>query len=154
MEKRRYITVGFLGFVLLIPLAITSTAGWILPPRAASVGKRCIDRSTSRRFAVVIHYYWLVKSDVRNPLFYAALVSILLLWRLGDCCRKKGRFSAREKQKMNPRFRQRFPSAAGAARRNYSPDASLPPPDASPSINSSPQKRGPGVRNSTPTRCP
>jgi len=32
----------------------------------------------------VIHYYWLVKSDVRKPLFYGALVAILLLWRLGD----------------------------------------------------------------------
>jgi sulfoxide reductase heme-binding subunit YedZ len=30
----------------------------------------------------VIHYYWLVKSDVRKPLFYGALVAILLLWRL------------------------------------------------------------------------
>jgi DMSO/TMAO reductase YedYZ heme-binding membrane subunit len=32
----------------------------------------------------VIHYYWKVKSDVRMPLFYGALVGILLLWRLGD----------------------------------------------------------------------
>jgi sulfoxide reductase heme-binding subunit YedZ len=32
----------------------------------------------------VIHYYWLVKSDVRKPLFYGALVGILLLWRLTD----------------------------------------------------------------------
>jgi len=34
--------------------------------------------------AGVIHYYWLVKSDVRKPLFYGALVAILLLWRLGS----------------------------------------------------------------------
>jgi methionine sulfoxide reductase heme-binding subunit len=39
----------------------------------------------------VIHYYWLVKSDVRDPLFYGALVSILLLWRLGDWYLKKRR---------------------------------------------------------------
>jgi len=39
----------------------------------------------------VIYYYWPVKSDVRNPLFYAALVSILLLWRLGDWFVKKAR---------------------------------------------------------------
>ena len=32
----------------------------------------------------MIHYYWLVKSDVRKPLFYGFLVAILLLWRLGD----------------------------------------------------------------------
>jgi methionine sulfoxide reductase heme-binding subunit len=34
--------------------------------------------------AGVIHFYWKVKSDVRSPLFYGALVAILLLWRLGD----------------------------------------------------------------------
>ena len=55
----------------------------------------------------VIHYYWLVKSDVRNPLFYAALVSILLLWRLGDWFAKKGALGARE-NRNEPRFRQRF----------------------------------------------
>jgi sulfoxide reductase heme-binding subunit YedZ len=38
----------------------------------------------------VIHYYWLVKSDVRKPLFYAALVGVLLLWRLGDWLFKRG----------------------------------------------------------------
>ena len=48
----------------------------------------------------VIHYYWLVKSDVRDPLFYAALVSILLVWRLGDRFAKKGRL-APAKQEMD-----------------------------------------------------
>ena len=33
--------------------------------------------------AGVIHYYWLVKSDVRKPLQYAAMVGLLLAWRLG-----------------------------------------------------------------------
>jgi sulfoxide reductase heme-binding subunit YedZ len=37
----------------------------------------------------VIHYYWLVKSDVRKPLFYGALVAILLLWRLGSWISKR-----------------------------------------------------------------
>jgi len=74
---------GFLGFVLLIPLAITSTAGWI----RRLGGKRW--QQLHRAIYVtavcgVIHYYWLVKSDVRKPLFYGALVGILLLWRLGD----------------------------------------------------------------------
>jgi sulfoxide reductase heme-binding subunit YedZ len=39
----------------------------------------------------VIHYYWLVKSDVRAPLFYGALVAVLLLWRLGDWLIKRGK---------------------------------------------------------------
>ena len=93
VEKRRYITVGFLGFVLLIPLAITSTAGWI----RRLGGKRWQTLHRSIYIAAicgVIHYYWLVKSDVRNPLFYAALVSILLLWRLGDWFAKKGRLAS------------------------------------------------------------
>jgi methionine sulfoxide reductase heme-binding subunit len=90
VAKRRFITVGFLGFVLLIPLAITSTAGWI----RRMGGKRWQMLHRSIYIAAicgVIHYYWLVKSDVRDPLFYAALVSILLLWRLADWFVKKGR---------------------------------------------------------------
>jgi sulfoxide reductase heme-binding subunit YedZ len=80
--KRRFITVGFTGFVLLIPLAVTSTAGWI----RRLGGKRW--QMLHRLIYVVavlgvIHYYWLVKSDVRKPLFYGFLVTILLAWRLG-----------------------------------------------------------------------
>jgi methionine sulfoxide reductase heme-binding subunit len=96
VEKRRYITVGFLGFLLLIPLAITSTAGWI----RRLGGKRWQTLHRSIYVAAicgVIHYYWLVKSDVRNPLFYAALVSILLLWRLGNRFAKKGRLAPSKK---------------------------------------------------------
>jgi sulfoxide reductase heme-binding subunit YedZ len=81
--KRPFITVGFTAFVLLIPLAITSTAGWI----RRLGGKRWQMLHRSIYFAAVlgvIHYYWLVKSDVREPLFYGALVAILLLWRLGS----------------------------------------------------------------------
>jgi sulfoxide reductase heme-binding subunit YedZ len=92
IAKRRYVTVGFLGFVLLIPLAITSSAGWI----RRLGGKRWQTLHRAVYVAAVcgvIHYYWLVKSDVRKPLFYGALVAILLLWRLGDWLRKKGRLA-------------------------------------------------------------
>jgi sulfoxide reductase heme-binding subunit YedZ len=88
IEKRRYITVGFLGFVLLIPLAITSTAGWIR--RLGGKRWQMLHRSIYVvAICGVVHYYWLVKSDLRDPLFYAALVSILLLWRLADWFVKK-----------------------------------------------------------------
>jgi len=82
VAKRPFITVGFLGFVLLIPLAITSTAGWIrrLGGKRWQMLHRAIYLSA---VAGVIHYYWMVKSDVRKPLFYGTLVGILLLWRLG-----------------------------------------------------------------------
>ena len=93
VEKRRYITVGFLGFVLLIPLAITSTAGWIR--RLGGKRWQMLHRAIYvTAVCGVIHYYWLVKSDVRKPLFYGALVFILLLWRLADWFRKKGQAAA------------------------------------------------------------
>jgi sulfoxide reductase heme-binding subunit YedZ len=89
VAKRPFITVGFAGFVLLIPLAITSTAGWI----RRLGGKRWQMLHRAIYFTAVfgvIHYYWLVKSDARKPLFYGALVGILLLWRLGDWFFKRG----------------------------------------------------------------
>jgi methionine sulfoxide reductase heme-binding subunit len=83
VQKRRFITVGFAGFILMIPLAVTSTAGWIrrLGGKRWQMLHRAIYLSA---IAGVIHYYWLVKSDVRKPLLYAALVGALLAWRLGS----------------------------------------------------------------------
>jgi len=86
--KRPFITVGFAAFVSLIPLAITSTAGWI----RRIGGKRWQMLHRLIYFAAVcgvVHYYWLVKSDVRRPLFYGALVGILLLFRLVDWFSKR-----------------------------------------------------------------
>jgi methionine sulfoxide reductase heme-binding subunit len=83
VAKRPYITVGFTAFVLLIPLAVTSTAGWIR--RLGGKRWQALHRSIYvTAVCGVIHYYWLVKSDVRKPVFYGALVAILLLWRFGD----------------------------------------------------------------------
>jgi sulfoxide reductase heme-binding subunit YedZ len=81
--KRPFITVGFLAFTLLIPLAITSTAGWIrrLGGRRWRILHRAIYISAC---CGVVHYYWLVKSAVIRPLFYAALVGMLLAWRVGE----------------------------------------------------------------------
>jgi sulfoxide reductase heme-binding subunit YedZ len=81
VAKRRFITVGFAGFLLLIPLAITSTTAWIrrLGGRRWRILHRAIYFSA---VAGVIHYYWLVKSDVRKPLQYAAFVAVLLIWRV------------------------------------------------------------------------
>jgi len=83
VSKRRFITVGFTAFVLLIPLAITSTAGWIrrLGGRRWQQLHRLIYASA---IAGVIHYYWLVKSAVIRPLTYGAIIAILLLWRVFD----------------------------------------------------------------------
>jgi sulfoxide reductase heme-binding subunit YedZ len=81
--KRRFITVGFLGFVLLIPLAVTSTAGMIR--RLGGKRWQLLHRLIYVTAVLgVIHYYWLVKSDVRRPLAYGAIVALLLAWRFGD----------------------------------------------------------------------
>jgi methionine sulfoxide reductase heme-binding subunit len=81
--KRRYITVGFTGFVLMIPLALTSTAGWIrrMGGKRWAMLHRAIYLTA---IAGVIHYYWLVKSDVHLPLEYATVMAILLGWRVFD----------------------------------------------------------------------
>ena len=80
--KRRFITVGFSAFVLMTPLAITSTAGWI-----RRLGGRRWQRLHQLIYVIailgVIHYAWLVKSDETKPIFYGVLVGVLLAYRLG-----------------------------------------------------------------------
>ena len=79
--KRRFITVGFAAFLLLIPLAITSTKGWIrrLGGKRWQALHRLIYISA---ILGVIHYYWLVKSAVIRPLTYGAILAVLLLFRI------------------------------------------------------------------------
>lgn len=80
IAKRPYITVGFLAWLLLVPLAATSTAGWI----------RRLGRHWARLHTLVypvavlavLHFWWLVKSDLREPALYAALVALLLGYRV------------------------------------------------------------------------
>ena len=82
VRKRPFITAGFTGFALMIPLALTSTAGWI----RRLGGKRWLALHRLiyvTAIAGVVHYYWLVKSDVRKPLFYGALVAVFLALRVG-----------------------------------------------------------------------
>jgi sulfoxide reductase heme-binding subunit YedZ len=80
VAKRPFITMGMASFLLMLPLAVTSTKGWI----RRMGGKRWqgLHRLVyASAVAAVIHYYWLVKSDVRLPRLYGALVAILLLFR-------------------------------------------------------------------------
>ncbi|HKW18208.1 MAG TPA: protein-methionine-sulfoxide reductase heme-binding subunit MsrQ [Terriglobales bacterium] len=79
--KRKYITVGFTAFVLLVPLAVTSTAGWIR--RLGGKRWRSLHRLIyASAIAGVIHYLWLVKADIRKPLEYGAILAVLLAYRL------------------------------------------------------------------------
>ncbi len=81
IAKRRFITVGFAGFVLLIPLALTSTKGWIrrLGGKRWQALHRLIYFSA---IAGVVHYWWLVKADIREPAKYAAILAVLLGYRI------------------------------------------------------------------------
>lgn len=81
VAKRRFITVGFAAFVMLIPLAITSTAGWIR--RLGGKRWRALHRLIYfSAIAGVIHYLWLVKADKHKPLEYGAVLAILLGYRV------------------------------------------------------------------------
>jgi sulfoxide reductase heme-binding subunit YedZ len=79
IAKRPYITVGFAAWLLLLPLALTSTTGWI----------RRLGRNWGRLHKLVyaigvlavLHFWWLVKSDIREPALYAAILAVLLGWR-------------------------------------------------------------------------
>jgi len=78
--KRPFITVGMTGFALMVPLAITSTAGWVR--RLGFARWQLLHRLVYfSALAGVIHYYWLVKSDVREPLMYGAILAVLMSYR-------------------------------------------------------------------------
>jgi sulfoxide reductase heme-binding subunit YedZ len=81
VAMRPFITVGFTAFVLMLPLALTSTAGMIrrLGGRRWQMLHRLIYVSA---IAGVVHFWWLVKSDIRRPAFYGLVVGILLCLRL------------------------------------------------------------------------
>lgn len=78
--KRPYITVGFVAFALLVPLAATSTAGWM-----RRLGRRW---HTLHRLVYpaailgVTHFWWQVKADWREPAIHALVLAVLLAWRI------------------------------------------------------------------------
>jgi sulfoxide reductase heme-binding subunit YedZ len=81
--KRRFIIAGLVGWLSMLPLAITSTTGWIR--RLGGKRWQLLHRLVYLTgVAAVIHYYWLVKSDIRLPLFYGSLVGILLAYRMAS----------------------------------------------------------------------
>jgi sulfoxide reductase heme-binding subunit YedZ len=87
VAKRPYITVGFIAFVTMIPLALTSTTGWI-----RRLGGRNWQRLHRLIYATgiagVLHYLWRVKADTLHPLIYAGIVSLLLCYRLALAIKK------------------------------------------------------------------
>lgn len=78
--KRPYITVGFAAWLLLVPLAVTSTKGWI--KRLGRNWARLHKLVYAVGVLAVLHFWWLVKSDIREPLLYASILGVLLGWRV------------------------------------------------------------------------
>ena len=80
IARRPFITIGFLALLLLIPLAVTSINGMM-----RRLGRRW--KTLHRLIYLIVllgiwHYYWQVKADVREPLFYLAIALVLLGWRV------------------------------------------------------------------------
>ncbi|HYW39975.1 MAG TPA: protein-methionine-sulfoxide reductase heme-binding subunit MsrQ [Terriglobales bacterium] len=83
IAKRRFITVGFSAFVLLIPLALTSTA-WSIRRLGGKNWQRLHRLIYFTGILAVVHYAWLVKADLRKPIEYGVVLSLLLLYRVGS----------------------------------------------------------------------
>jgi len=81
IAKRRFITAGMTAWFLMLPLALTSTKGWI----RRMGGKRWQKLHRLIYFSAaagVVHFIWLVKADLRRPLKYGAVLAVLLAYRL------------------------------------------------------------------------
>lgn len=98
--KRPYITVGFAAWLLLVPLAITSTKGWMR--RLARNWGRLHKLVYAVAVLAVLHFWWIVKSDIREPLLYAGILALLLGWRLWRwlASRRRGRSARPVKQQQ------------------------------------------------------
>lgn len=113
--ERRYVTAGFAGFVLLVPLAVTSTNAMIR--RLGGERWRRLHRlAYVAAVAGVVHYLWLVRIDIRPPLAYAAVLALLLgvrLWfrfRPRLAAAEAGRGAVRPRVASPPADRSGFPA--------------------------------------------
>lgn len=78
--EKRFALVGFAAFLILLSLAVTSTKGWM--KRLGKNWKRLHRLVYLAALLAVVHFVWLVKSDIRKPLLYGAVVLLLLTLRL------------------------------------------------------------------------
>jgi len=85
IAKRPYITVGFPSFLLMIPLAVTSTDA-MLRRLGGKNWKRLHRLSYATALGGVVHYGWLVKKDLSNPIVFAVLLALLLGFRVFQRC--------------------------------------------------------------------
>ncbi|MDD9799550.1 MAG: sulfoxide reductase heme-binding subunit YedZ [Gammaproteobacteria bacterium] len=79
--KRNYILAGFTAFVILIPLAATST-NWTIKKLGGRRWQRLHRGVYFASIAAVVHFLWLVKADYTEPAIYAFLLALLFAWRI------------------------------------------------------------------------
>jgi len=96
IAKRPFITVGFSAFVLLLPLAATSTQ--YMMRRLGRNWQRLHRLVYLIAFLGVLHYLWLVKKDITQPLVYGAILLVLLALRLPWGVAMLGAISGRIRQ--------------------------------------------------------
>ena len=87
VAKRPYITAGFTAFLVLVPLAVTSTQ-----KAMRRLGRRWQKLHRLVYAAAIlgcVHFWWQVKADIREPLVYAAIAALLLGWRLQHYWRRR-----------------------------------------------------------------
>jgi len=113
--EKRYALVGFGAFLILLPLALTSTKGWMR--RLGKTWKRLHRLVYLAALLVVIHFVWLVKSDIREPLIYGAVVGLLLLVRVPVIRKKISKLRSRMKRKRSERSRQEKPDLVMSAQK-------------------------------------
>jgi len=88
--EKRYALVGFAAFLILLPLAVTSTKGWMR--RLGKLWKRLHRAVYLAALLAMVHFVWLVKSDIREPLLFGAVVVVLLLLRISPIRRSVSHF--------------------------------------------------------------
>jgi sulfoxide reductase heme-binding subunit YedZ len=90
LTKRRFIYVGATTFVLLVPLAVTSTNGWVRR-LGFPAWKRLHRLAYLATILAVVHFVWRVKKDLTEPLAYGAVLAALLLLRMATAARDYSR---------------------------------------------------------------
>jgi sulfoxide reductase heme-binding subunit YedZ len=93
IAEKRYALVGFAAFLLLLPLALTSTRGWM--KRLGQRWKQLHRLVYVAAGLVIVHFVWSVKSDVREPLLFGAAIAVLLALRLPAVRRATGNWRYR-----------------------------------------------------------
>ncbi|NJN93179.1 MAG: sulfoxide reductase heme-binding subunit YedZ [Anaerolineales bacterium] len=99
--EKRYALVGFAAFLILLPLAVTSTQGWMR--RLGKNWKRLHRWVYLAGILAVVHYVWLVKADIREPLLYGAAIGLLLILRLPAIRKAVTHFRSRFKKERRTR---------------------------------------------------